>query len=226
MISAELEHRDYVGSYTIAKQFSRLRFHGNEDVVQTLNDVAKLIEKRQAKKNNIKITCLTETYDKNNENISLLQQEYKDLRTRLIKMLLYKDYRTKCKQLRKEIDQLRIMNEKIHYLIQKIEEKDNQWNRRYHNAYTLNSEYKEILSKLGFSLKSAYNNERTDIDHEIYEFLGNEQQLLKDSKILLNEITQDLEERCSAIEINYRKELSEGNLPDANGYYEIKHNIL
>ena len=225
MISAELEHRDYVDSYTIAIQFSHLRFHGNEDVVSTLNDIALLIEVSQAKKNNIKITCLKEKYDKNNENISLFQQEFKDLRKRLIKMLLYKDYRIKWKQLRKEISELQIMNEKIHYQIQKIDEIDNQWNGRYHNVYTLNREYKKVLSKLGFSLKSAYNNKRTDIDHEIYEFSGNEQELLKDAKILLNKITQDLEEKCSAIEINYKKKLAEGNLPDANGYYETSSNI-
>lgn len=225
MISAELEHRDYVGYYTIARQFSHLKFHGNENIVQTLNDISDIIEDGQSIKNEVKINCLKEASHENDQKIALLQQEVKDLRKRLIKMLLVKDIRTKSKQLRNEISQLQNINQNIYYLIQKIDEQDNQWSRRYTNVHTLNREYKEILSKLGFSLKSAYHNERTEIDHEIYEFSGNEEKLLKDAKNLLNVMTQDLEKRCAAIEINYRKKLAEGNLPCANGFDEVLYRI-
>jgi hypothetical protein len=50
MISAELEHRDYVGFYTIARQFSRLEFYGNENVVQTLNEISELVKDSQSRK--------------------------------------------------------------------------------------------------------------------------------------------------------------------------------
>ena len=66
LISAELEHRDYVGSHIIARQFSTLRFYANSNVVGILNELSDLIDYRQKTINKIRINCLEGSQSKNN----------------------------------------------------------------------------------------------------------------------------------------------------------------
>ena len=73
MISAELKHRDYVDYYTIACQFSRLEFYGNENVVQTLKEISELVQNSQSRKNKVKINCLKESYNENKQKIAQLE---------------------------------------------------------------------------------------------------------------------------------------------------------
>ena len=222
MITAELKHRDYVGYREIAQQFSSLNFYGNPSVIQPLNELSKLIEDSQNIKNKVKIKCLAAKKDDNNAKITLLAGQLRDVRKRLIASLLLKDTRAKIAQIKNEIQRLEEMNEKIYALIHKIEDLDNQYNRNYSNVHTLNREYKNLLTELGFSPKCSHHNDRTRVDHETYEFSGIDQQLFANANKKLEAYKVDLENRCEAIEANFTKQLLQNEIPYANSSFDEK----
>jgi hypothetical protein len=103
MITAELQHRDYIGYKDIASQFSSLSFYGNPSVIQPLNELSGLMKDSQKIKNNVKIKCLNAKKDDNIAKITLLSGQLRDLKKRLLTNLLVKDARIRINQIKDEI---------------------------------------------------------------------------------------------------------------------------
>ena len=217
MITAELSHRDHVGAYTIAKTFADLKFNGQEDVVKPLNRLAKLIEKKKYRKNQLKIEILTTAKENNYKEIEHLNAELKDLknlRNRLIAMLSHENSHSRIKQVKAELEQLEETNYRIYCLIQKIRKLDNQWESSYSNYEELQA-FRNLLAELGFVPTSSHATK--SLQHEFFKYTGNEETLKQLAIIKLVDEEADLEKRCNNIRINFAKKLANNELPYANG---------
>ena len=112
MISAELSYRDYVGAWTIATKFAKVQFSGNENIVNLLTKLERLIRFEQYDKQKAKIKCLEKFKEENNSEIETLKFEINSLKQKHKLIILHKEVYIEINRLNKEIGRLSWLNQR------------------------------------------------------------------------------------------------------------------
>ena len=199
MITAELKYRDYVPDFTIAIEFARLTFlTSNEEASSILKDLEHAITFKKYDKQNAKIECLKEEIEENNLKISSLEKEIENIKSKYFITLFHKTIRKQIKNLKQKIDELKFFNGKIYARIKELEDD------KFYSVFQKLTKFKELLADLDFSLSSTYHKTNNDIDVEIYEFEGDEDELIKKAEEILKQIQEEIDERVYEIEHEYR----------------------
>jgi len=199
MITAELKYRDYVPDFTIAIEFARLTFlTSNEEVSSLLKDLEHSIRFKKYEKQKAKIECLNQEIEENNLKISNLEKEIEDIKSKYFITLFHKTIRKQIKNLKYKIDELKFFNGKIYTRIKELEDD------KFYSTFQLLTKYKQLLVDLDFRIKSSYHKSQNDTDIEIYEFDGDENELIKKAKEILKQIQKEIDNRVYEIEHEYR----------------------
>ncbi len=193
MITAELSYRDYMGAWNIATKFAKIKFSGNEDIVQLLTKLERLIRFEQYDKQKAKIKCLKEFKEQNNSEIEILKFEINSLKKKHKLVILHKEVYSEIKCLNKEIERLSWLNQNIQYAINNLDDD------LFFDVHKLKSKYKNMLAKLDFSSKNSYHQSHNDISVQIYEYNGDEELLAEKVKSITAKLQTKLDNEIAQI---------------------------
>lgn len=191
MISAELKYRTYVPWGYIAIEYASLTFNGNLDKMRILKDLIDLIEYEKYSINKPKIKYLKEKIEINNKKVKNLIAKVEAIKKKHKLLFLNKEANLLVKEIEREKDRLYIDRNNLSAQLKKLEDD------RFFDAYELKHKFKDLLAKLDFSCKSSHKIGDT-ANGEIYEFSGDEQQLMAKAKNMYNRLKENLDKKIQS----------------------------
>ena len=180
MILAILNSRTYVPNDTIAIEFADIDFNGEFRVTSVLNHLKCAIAYQRYDKQQAKIDCINAKIEENSKDIETLKTLISNFKKPLRFTLFNKTIRNKIKMYKNQIEEIAFENSQLIETINALEEE------KSYPASFLKDKLQYMLISLGFSLYSSHHQNDANVDSELYQFDGNEKELIKQANQMFN----------------------------------------
>jgi len=227
MISAELCYRDYTDTEDFQNTFVNLNFFGDSRAKNLLKELIDLVKIKETILREVKITCLTSQIETNIQKIKYAQEEYRRAKDKYRALETQSDIYDTCRRIRRlqrhlkntgdvvisepsHQEESRLLAEfqsKVGKLTQQnninIEKIDRLKSSQLYSVHKLKEEYIELISDLGFNLAKTKNRDINNIDEQVYEYYGSNEDMIKLVSEKIEEYRKSIQIQVEQIERVY-----------------------
>ena len=163
MIQAKLTYRDFVSAWTVAMEFARVEFYGDKAMTEKLSRLANCVEYEKYEMMRSAIGSKKTEYERVKNQIAARQYRIKEIKKDVF-YFLKSESMEEFKRLKGEIA---VLDNKRCGLGRDI---DSMEDNMFYDVRELKSRYANMLSSLGFGVKTIVHDGNHDYDIEVYEF--------------------------------------------------------